>query len=163
METVQILVKKLTAVYSSNCHFKIKIVSNSSPNKESAENKHSFKYDKNSSEVNINETLEVNIGDEIKVYVNLIYSNGRTDIESTESICVVQNIEEQSGSARAKFLCSIENLESGDYYSLRYNNSDSICGVPNDEILLDPVLTNKYKNNEDAKILPTFIYFCCIF
>ena len=65
METVQILVKKLTAVYSSNCHFKIKIVSNSSPNKESAENKHSFKYDKNSSEVNINETLELNINDSL--------------------------------------------------------------------------------------------------
>ena len=65
METVQILVKKLTAVYSSNCHFKIKIVSNSSPNKESAENKHSIKYDKNSSEVNINETLELNINDSL--------------------------------------------------------------------------------------------------
>ena len=69
------------------------------------------------------------------------------EAKSTESICVVQNIQEQSGSARAKFLCTIENLESKDYYSLRYNNSESICGVPKDEILLDPVLTNKYKSN----------------
>ena len=33
-----------------------------------------------------------------------------------------------------------------DYYSLRYNNSVNISGVPDDEILLDPVLTKKYKS-----------------
>ena len=63
MNIVQITINKLTASYSSNCHFKIKIVSSSSPNKESAENKHSFKYDKSSSEVPINEKLELNISD----------------------------------------------------------------------------------------------------
>ena len=63
MNLVQITINKLIASYSSNCHFKIKIVSNSSPNKESAENKHSFKYDKSSSEVLINEKLELNIND----------------------------------------------------------------------------------------------------
>ena len=63
MNLVQITINKLIASYSSNCHFKIKIVSNSSPNKESAENKHSFKYDKSSSEVSINEKLELNIND----------------------------------------------------------------------------------------------------
>ena len=63
MNLVQITINKLIASYSSNCHFKIKIVSNSSPNKESAENKHSFKYDKSSSEVPINEKLELNIND----------------------------------------------------------------------------------------------------
>ena len=63
MNIVQITINKLIASYSSNCHFKIKIVSNSSPNKESAENKHSFKYDKSSSEVLINEKLELNIKD----------------------------------------------------------------------------------------------------
>ena len=63
MNIVQITINKLTASYSSNCHFKIKIVSNSSPNKESVENKHSFKYDKSSSEVLINEKLELNIND----------------------------------------------------------------------------------------------------
>ena len=36
---------------------------------------------------------EVNIGDEMEVYTNLIYKNGKTDFEYTESICVVQNIE----------------------------------------------------------------------
>ena len=65
MNIVQITINKLIASYSSNCHFKIKIVSNSSPNKESAENKHSFKYDKSSSEVLINEKLELNINDKL--------------------------------------------------------------------------------------------------
>ena len=120
-----------------------------------------FNYDNNNNKITFDlSTLttvgEINIGDEIKVYVNLIYSSGMIEAKSTESICVVQNIQEQSGSARAKFLCTIENLESKDYYSLRYNNSESICGVPNDEILLDPVLTNKYKSNIETKILPTF-------
>ena len=63
MSTVQLIIVKLTASYSSTCHFKIKVVSSSSPNKESAENKHSFKYDKSSQEVNINERLELKIND----------------------------------------------------------------------------------------------------
>ena len=65
MNIVQILINKLTATYSSNCHFKIKIVAFSSKNQESVENKHSFKYDKTKFEVNINETLELQINDEI--------------------------------------------------------------------------------------------------
>ena len=100
---------------------------------------------------------EVKTGDEITVNVNLIYTNGTRNSESTKSTCKVQNIAEQSGSARATFSCSIDNIE-GDFYSLRYNSSDSVCGVPDDETSLDPVLTQKYKNTEETKILPTFIY-----
>ena len=59
MSTVDIYINKLTANYSSNCNFKIKIVLNTSPYKESAENKHSFKYEKGSSEVNIYEKLKL--------------------------------------------------------------------------------------------------------
>ena len=59
MSTVQININKLTAQYSSTCHFKIKIVLSTSPYKESAENKHSFKYEKGSSEINIYEKLEL--------------------------------------------------------------------------------------------------------
>ena len=65
MSIVQILINKLTATYSSNCHFKIKIVASSSKNQESAENKHSFKYDKSKTIVNINEQLELSINDGI--------------------------------------------------------------------------------------------------
>ena len=59
MSTVKININKLTAQYSSTCHFKIKIVLSTSPYKESAENKHSFKYEKGSSEINIYEKLEL--------------------------------------------------------------------------------------------------------
>ena len=59
MPTVQIYVNKLTADYSSTCNFKIKIVLNSSPYRESAENKHSFKYEKGASVVNIYEQLNL--------------------------------------------------------------------------------------------------------
>ena len=65
MNIVQIVINKLKATYSSNCHFKIKIVSFSSKNKESIENKHSFKYDKSLQEININETLELQINDNL--------------------------------------------------------------------------------------------------
>ena len=65
MSVVQIVINKLKANYSSNCHFKIKIVSSSSPNKESIENKHSFKYDKSLQETNINETLELQINNNL--------------------------------------------------------------------------------------------------
>ena len=65
MSTVQLIINKLSASYSSTCHFKIKVVSSSTPNKESAENKHSFKYDKSLQVVNINEKLELNINDNL--------------------------------------------------------------------------------------------------
>ena len=59
MTALKILINKLIANYSSNCNFKIKIISSSTPNKESTENKHSVKYIKGTSEVNINETLDL--------------------------------------------------------------------------------------------------------
>ena len=43
-------------------------------------------------------------------------------------------------------------------YSLRYNTSEKIAGIPNDEIALDPVLTQKYKKSNNTKIIPTFTY-----
>ena len=57
MSTVEININTLTANYSATCNFKIKIVISTSPYKESAENKHSFKYAKGSSQVNIYEKL----------------------------------------------------------------------------------------------------------
>ena len=59
MPTVQIFINKLIAQYSSTCNFKIKIVLSSSPYRESCENKHSFKYEKGFSEVNIYEQLNL--------------------------------------------------------------------------------------------------------
>ena len=92
-------------------------------------------------------------GNEIKVNVNLIHNNGTRDSFSTEFTCKVQNLE----SNRVKFLCTNNNMNL-DYYSLRYNNSVNISGVPDDEILLDPILTKKYKTISEQKNIPVFTY-----
>ena len=59
MSTVQIYINKLVAKYSSSFHFKIKILVSNSPTKESVENKHSLKYDKDSPQLNIYEKLDL--------------------------------------------------------------------------------------------------------
>ena len=59
MVAIQIMINRLLATYSASCYFKIKVVLASSPSKESAENKHSFKYEKGSYEINIYEKLEI--------------------------------------------------------------------------------------------------------
>ena len=61
MSIAQIYINKLNANYSSSFHFKIKIVISSSPSKESVENKHSFKYEKGSTELNIYEQMNLNL------------------------------------------------------------------------------------------------------
>ena len=61
MSFIEVYINKLTANYSSSCHFKIKIVLSSSPYRESVENKHSFKYDKGESEINIYEKLKLKL------------------------------------------------------------------------------------------------------
>ena len=87
--------------------------------------------------------------------MNLIYTNGTRQSSNTEAKCTTQDITEGTSSVRAKFSCTIENLE-GDYYSLRYNYSTNISGTPNDEISLDPVMTTKYKSSSEEKIIPAF-------
>ena len=59
MTSVLISVNKLSANYSSSCHFKIKIVLSTSPYKETVQNKHSFKYEKGTFETNMFEKLEL--------------------------------------------------------------------------------------------------------
>ena len=59
MVAIQIMINRLLATYSASCYFKIKVVLASSPTKESAENKHSFKYEKGLYEINIYEKLEI--------------------------------------------------------------------------------------------------------
>ena len=73
MSTVQIMMNKLIANYSSSCNFKIKIVVNSA-NKEQAQNKHSFKYEKGSSEVQINEKLTLNLSEPLNLETKLQFS-----------------------------------------------------------------------------------------
>ena len=73
MSTIQIVMNKLIANYSSSCNFKIKIVVNSA-NKEQAQNKHSFKYEKGSSEVQINEKLTLNVSQPLNLETKLQFS-----------------------------------------------------------------------------------------
>ena len=101
---------------------------------------------------------QINEGDEIYVYVNLIYANGTRDIEISESKCISNKPKESKGSVEVKLSCNIENIQEGNIYSLRYNTSEKIAGIPNDEIALDPVLTQKYKKSNNTKIIPTFTY-----
>ena len=162
METVQILVKKLTAVYSSNCHFKIKIVSNSSPNKESAENKHSFKYDKNSSEVNINETLELNINDSLtfehkfqfflEVYTKTGYKTAgigilqlSNDIKLKTPINInIQKCPLGKGALEIEFI-KLDLISQNHKQSIdMYNNTTSN---------INPNLTNTYETNNNSNFV----------
>ena len=107
---------------------------------------------------------EISKGFKIPIYVNLIHTNGTRDEEPTEAICILnRDIKGNTASSLAYFRCSIENLEEI-YYSLRYNYSDYISGVPNDEIALDPILTKKSieKNeildfSDETNLPPTFI------
>ena len=162
METVQILVKKLTADYSSNCHFKIKIVSNSSPNKESAENKHSFKYDKNSSEVNINETLELNINDSLtfehkfqfflEVYTKTGYKTAgigilqlSNDIKLKTPINInIQKCPLGKGALEIEFI-KLDLISQNHKQSIdMYNNTNSN---------INPNLTNTYETNNNSNFV----------
>jgi chromosome segregation ATPase len=162
METVQILVKKLTAVYSSNCHFKIKIVSNSSPNKESAENKHSIKYDKNSSEVNINETLELNINDSLtfehkfqfflEVYTKTGYKTAgigilqlSNDIKLKTPINInIQKCPLGKGALEIEFI-KLDLISQNHKQSIdMYNNTNSN---------INPNLTNTYETNNNSNFV----------
>ena len=106
---------------------------------------------------------ELSKGLKIPIYVNLIHTNGTRDEEPTEAICILNHdIKGNTPSSSAYFRCSIENLVEI-YYSFRYNYSDFIFGVPNDEIELDPILTKKsIKKNEiidtsdESDLPPTF-------
>ena len=59
MSSLKIKVIRLIGNYSANCNFKIKIEVSTSSNKESVQNKHSFKYKVGSSEIIMNELLEI--------------------------------------------------------------------------------------------------------
>ena len=59
MVPVQIMINRLLASYSASCYFKIKVVLPLTSHKITAENKHSFKYEKGQYEINIYEKLEI--------------------------------------------------------------------------------------------------------
>ena len=83
-------------------------------------------------------------GFEIKIFVNLIKISGEREDEAKEIICSLSDdISPPEGqSLQGSFKCTKSGLEE-EYYSLRFNSSDQIAGVPDDETLLDPVLTDE--------------------
>ena len=77
--------------------------------------------------------------------------NGEREDKVRKAICKLEDdVKLSEGkSAQADFKCTIEDLElDKEYYSLRFNSSDDVSGVPDDETLLDPVLT---KNSIEKK------------
>ena len=77
------------------------------------------------------------------ILVNLIKNNGEMEDFTREVDCILESTVETEGqSAQADFKCKLTGLTEK-YYSLRFNYSDFISGIPNDEILLNPVLTEE--------------------
>ena len=84
-------------------------------------------------------------GTEITILVNLIdKETGEREDNSTKSICIIEKDAtlSEGGSAQADFKCIIENLKK-ECCSLRFNSSDDVTGIPDDEVLLDPVITQE--------------------
>jgi hypothetical protein len=87
-------------------------------------------------------TEKCEIGEEVKIKVNLISTTGEVEEEVKEMTCVLESevVPEEGKSKQGKFKCT-QNVK-GDYYSLRLNSSDSLSGIPTEEVLLDPKLTD---------------------
>ena len=82
----------------------------------------------------------------INVKVNLIKINGTREDEITNANCILNNnIINNNYASQAHYICTIKNLNE-DYHSFRFNNSEYISGVPDDEYYLDPYMTKKYIN-----------------
>ena len=114
-------------------------------------------------------TEPIKTGEEVKLNAYLIKANGeREDIVQEASCLLIKDVSPKEGeSLQGDFNCSIKYLEE-EYYSLKLINSDTISSLPEDEILLDPILTSEaikkgkifdYSNeinNSEQKIPPTF-------
>ena len=78
--------------------------------------------------------------------------SGEREDNTREFTCTLsEDVKPNEGqSIQGKFECSLSGLTE-EYYLLRQNSSDSVSGLPNDEVLLDPVLTSE--SIESGKIL----------
>ena len=78
------------------------------------------------------------------ILVNLIKITGEMEDFTREADCILETTVEtfEGYSIQADFKCTLTGLEKK-YYSLRFNHSDFISGIPNDEILLNPALTEE--------------------
>ena len=92
-------------------------------------------------------------GFEIKLLVNLINIEGIREEDNTEITCKLEKsiTVEEGESSRADFNCKLTGLDKEiEYYSLRLNSSSFVVDIPeDDEILLDPKLTEKVITNKE--------------
>ena len=117
-----------------------------------------FKQDKNDKTITydfyaITTEPESEILNQIIIYVNLIKIDGTREDDITISNCVLNDLRENEFLNQAHFICSIKDKKE-EYHSLRYNSSEAISGIPEDEYSLDPYMTQKYINENkinDAK------------
>ena len=87
-------------------------------------------------------TESYSAGAEITMLVNLIKITGEREEDATEVKCSLESdiTASEGHSTQGDFECTLSGLEE-EYYSLRLNSSDYIVGIPDDETLLNPVLT----------------------
>ena len=86
---------------------------------------------------------QISKGLEIKLFINLIDMEGEREEETKEVGCSLKEdvLPPEGESLQGTFECSLAVTK--EYYSFRLNYSDDIAGIPNDEVLLDPKLTEE--------------------
>ena len=114
-------------------------------------------------------TEEYTAKTEFTIEVNLIGDDGEMEENTTELICLSEKDIKPSSEGhpiQGDFKCSAKVTK--EYYSLRLNSSESIAGIPTEEELLDPKLTeqaiikgklldySKDENKGEDKMPPTF-------
>ena len=111
-------------------------------------------------------TQSIEAGHYVVLLVNLIGANGMEE-ELTEITCTItEAVTLPSGQSmiQANYECKLEGLDqSKGYTSLRLSSSANIVGIPDDETLLNPVLTQQAIENgelkdcsSDPSVPPTF-------
>ena len=108
-----------------------------------------FNYTSNKSEISFNfyglTTEKLVEGYEILLRLFLILGDGTMDTNPTEAKCILnESITLEGEQTQADFECNITGLnETQEYKSFKLYDSKDIAGIPEDEILLDPVKTEE--------------------
>ena len=76
----------------------------------------------------------IKVGFEINVSVNMIHNNGTSNTFLTNFTCKFKDKKQHKNSYLIQFNCESKNLK-GDYHSLRYNYSELISGIQNENLI----------------------------
>ena len=90
-------------------------------------------------------TEKIEPGSTITMMINLIDLEGTKEETPIPVTCTIVNpVDPQDGKTeQVEFKCTKEELPSEKYLSFRFFGSDDISGIPTDEILLNPLLTQE--------------------